>query len=126
NAITHFDQRALDRAGHAVEELELETAAVDADLFRERLCMRDAADIVRTERRGHDRFVFEQDARERFEVYVALRLLQIERTIPAILTGLNFFVIPIRAFDDPEVETRTQSATPLDHLVQVSYDIAQV
>ena len=90
DAITHFDQRALDRAGHSVEQLKLETAAVDAEFFGERLRVRDAADVVRTERRGDDRFVLEQDARERFEIRVALGLLQIHRNVPAVLAGFNF------------------------------------
>ena len=59
NAITHFDQRALDRPGHAIQELKLETAAIDSEFVRERLRVRDAANIVRPERSGNDRFVFQ-------------------------------------------------------------------
>ena len=51
DAITHLDQRALDRTGHAVEQLKFETAAVDAELVRQRLRVSDAADVVRAERR---------------------------------------------------------------------------
>src|SRR5437660_10748026 len=53
NAITHFDQRALNRASHALEELELATASNDTERFRGRRRMCDAADIVSTELCGH-------------------------------------------------------------------------
>src|SRR5207244_1860996 len=33
NAITHFDQRAFHRPGHAVEQLKFETAAIDPELI---------------------------------------------------------------------------------------------
>ena len=46
DAITHLDQRALDRAGHSVEQLEFETAAIDSEFFRQCLRVRDAADVV--------------------------------------------------------------------------------
>src|SRR5262249_993481 len=54
DAITHLDERTLDRAGHAIKQLELEPTSVDAELFRERLRVRDAPDIVRTERGAHE------------------------------------------------------------------------
>ena len=88
--------------------------------------MRDAADIVGTERGGDDRLVFEQDSRKGLEVYVALRLLKINRTIPAVLPGFNLFVIPIRAFDEPDGETRPARATPLDQIAQIGFGIAQI
>ena len=36
DAITHLDQRALDRAGHSVKQLEFEAALVDAELLARR------------------------------------------------------------------------------------------
>src|SRR5438477_10108554 len=41
NALTHFDQRALDRRGHAIQELKLETAASDSEFVRLRLRVRE-------------------------------------------------------------------------------------
>src|SRR5207253_4381047 len=62
----------------------------------------------------------------RLEVYVALRLLQINRRIPAILPGFDFFVVPVRAFDEPDGETGPARATPLDQIAQILFRIAQV
>src|SRR2546421_1174198 len=88
--IAHLDECALDRPGHSGEQLKLETAAIDPELFRQRLRMRDAADIVGAERGSHDRFVLEQNAAEPFEIGIALGFLQPYRNDPAVLGGLNF------------------------------------
>ena len=76
HAITHLDERALDRAGHSVEQLKLETAlsmpscsaqACACAMLRT-LCEPKAAVTID--------FVLEQNARAGFEIRVALRLLQ--------------------------------------------------
>ena len=54
DAITHLDQRALDRAGHSVEQLKLEAALIDSELFGVGLRVRDAANVMRTESGGDD------------------------------------------------------------------------
>ncbi len=46
DAIPHLHQRALDGAGHAVKQLELEPAGINAELIRDRLRVRDAADVM--------------------------------------------------------------------------------
>ena len=97
HAITHLDQRALDRTSHPVKQLEFETTAIDAELLRHRLRVGDAADVMRAERGGHDRLVLEKNSRERFEIGVALRFLQKDRNRPAVLASPDFFVIPIGA-----------------------------
>src|SRR2546421_11310040 len=62
--ITHLDERAFHRTGHAVKQLKLETAAVDPKLIGQRLSVRNAANIVRSERGGNDRFVLEHNPGE--------------------------------------------------------------
>jgi hypothetical protein len=49
HAITHLDERALDRTGHSVEQLKLEAALVDSELLGVGLRVRDAANVMRTE-----------------------------------------------------------------------------
>ena len=61
---------------------------------------------------GHGRFVLEQNPRERFKIRVALRFLQKDRNRPAVLAALDFFVIPVGAFDQTNGETRAALATP--------------
>ena len=102
---------ALDRAGHAIQQLKFETAAIDPEFVRDRLRVRDAADIVRPEGAGNDRFIFQQHTREGFEIHVALRLLKIDRTIPSVLLRFNCFVIPVRALHQPHPDG---GAAPLD------------
>ena len=79
--MTHLYQRPLDRAGHPVEQLKLKATAIYPKLVRERLCMRDAADVVRSEGSGNDGFIFEKHARERLEIRVALGLLKKDRSM---------------------------------------------
>src|SRR5256714_2622887 len=126
NAITHFDQRALDRAGHAIQQLKFETAAIDPEFVRDRLRVRDAADIVRPEGGGNDRFIFQQHTREGFEIHVALRLLKIDRTIPSVLLRFNCFVIPVRALHQPHRETRAPCTTPFDQIAEIGFGVAQI
>src|SRR6266540_3993798 len=104
DAITHFHECALDRPGHSVEQLKLKAAAIDPQLVRERLCVCDTANVVRSEGSGNDGFIFEKHARERLEIRVALGLLKINRTIPAILPRFRRFVIPVCAFHQPDCE----------------------
>src|SRR5205085_11794677 len=104
NAITHFDERAFDRTGHAVEQLELETAAIDSELIGQRLRVRDAANIVRAERGGNDRLVLEHDPCEHFKIQIAFGLLKEDRTSPTVLPRFCFYEIPRRAFDQTNCE----------------------
>ena len=88
--------------------------------------VRDAADVVRTEGRGDDRFVIEQDARAGFEIGVALRFLQEDRATPAVLRGVDFFVIPVGAFHEADGETRPALPAPIDQVAQVALGVAQI
>ena len=106
--------------------MKLETAAIDTELIRNRLRVRDAAHIMRTERTSNDRFIFEQQPRERFEIRVALWLLRINRTTPAVLSRFYCFVVPICAFYQPHRETRPACATPLDQIAQIDFGVSQV
>ena len=54
HAITQLDERTLDRTGHSIKQLKLETTAIDPEFVRKRLCVRDAANVVRPERGGND------------------------------------------------------------------------
>ena len=126
HAITHLDQRALDRTGHAVKQLKFEAAAIDAELFRHGLRVGDAADVVGAERGGHGRFVLKKNFGEGFEIGVALRFLQKNRNRPAVLASFDFFVIPIRAFDQTHGEARAAFATPPDQVAQIAAGITQI
>src|SRR5207253_9385801 len=99
NAVTHLDERAFHRTGHAVEQLKFETAAVDSELIGQRLCVRDAANVVRPKRGGADRFVLEQNSGDQVEIKVALRFLEKHRAVPSVLPRLYFCEIAIIAVD---------------------------
>src|SRR5207248_6189019 len=111
----------FDRPSHAIEQLKLETARVDPELVRKRLRMRDAANVVRAEGSGNDRFVFQKQPGERFKIRVALRLLKINRTIPAVLERFRSFVVPVCALDQTNCEARASFATPLDQVAQIRF-----
>src|SRR5258707_3854224 len=119
DAITQFHKSSVDWPRHYVEQLNVKAAPIDPEFVRERLCMRDAANVVRPKRSGNDGFIFEEHARERLEIRVALGLLKINRTIPAVLARFRCFVIPVRAFDQPDCEPRAASAAPLDQVAQI-------
>src|SRR5439155_18290494 len=55
-----------------------------------------------------------------------LRFLQPYRNDPAVLGGLNFFVIPIRAFDQTNGETRPARSSPRNQINQILFRVAQV
>src|SRR5262249_33070457 len=105
---------------------EFETALVDAELFRERLRVRDAANVVRAERRGHDRFVLEQNAGDHLEIQIALRFLQENGAGPAVLTRFYFFEVPIRSFNEPNGKPRPAFASPFKQVSQIILRITQV
>ncbi len=126
HAKAHLDKGALDRAGHAVEELEFVAALVDAHLVGQRLRVRDAAHIMRPEGRGDDVFVLEEDAGAGLEVGVALGLLQPDGAAPAVLRGFNLFVVPIGAFDEANGEAGAAFPRPLDQVTQVALGVAQI
>src|SRR4029450_6865659 len=46
NAITHLDQRALDRPSHSIKQLKLEAVAIDTEVVRKRLGVRDTANAM--------------------------------------------------------------------------------
>src|SRR5436309_7149145 len=83
-------------------------------------------EVVRTKRGSHDRFVLEQNAAEPFEMRIALGLLQPYRNDPAVLGGLNFFVIPIRAFDQTNRKTRPSLSSPRDQIMQINFGVTQI
>jgi hypothetical protein len=116
HAITHLDQGALDRARHSIKQLKFEPALIDAELMRVGLRVRNAADVVRTEGRGDDRFVVEEQARANFKVRVALRFLEEDRTAPAILRPFDLFVVPVGAFNQPNSEARSAHPAPVDQI----------
>ncbi len=126
HAITHLDQRALDRAGHSVKQLKLEAALVDSELLRVSLRVRDAANVVRPESGRDDGFVVEQDAGALFETGVALRLLQKDGAAPAVLRRFDLFVIPVGALDQADGEARAARAAPIEQLTQIALGVAQV
>src|SRR5205807_257943 len=126
DAITHFDEGALNWASHSIEKLKFEAAGIDSEFVRERLCMRDAPNVVRSKRGGNNRFVFKQDSCERLEIDVAFGLLKINRTIPAILARFYCFVIPIRSLHQPHGETRAAFAAPIDQIAQIGFRISQI
>ena len=123
DAISHLNERPLDWSGHSIEELKLEPAAVDSELVREGLRVRDSAHIVRSERGGDNRFVFEEQSGEGLEICIALGLLRIDRTIPAVLARFYRFVIPVGAFDQSHRETRAARSTPFDQIAQISFRV---
>ena len=106
--------------------MKFETATINLELFRHGLRVSDAADIVGTERRGHNRLVLEQDAGESFEIGVALWLLQPDRNDPAVLRRFYFFVVPIGAFDEPNGEPCSARPSPCNQITQISFGVAQV
>ena len=63
---------------------------------------------------------------EGFEIRVALRLLQPDRTMPAVLRGFDLLVVPIRTFDETDSETRPALARPIDQVPQVALGVTQV
>ncbi len=81
---------------------------------------------MRTEGRGDDVFVLQEDTRAGFEIGVALRLLLPHGHAPAVLCGLDPLVIPIGPFDQAHGETRAAPAAPLDQVAQVALGVAQV
>src|SRR4029434_10846604 len=52
DTITHFDEGPFDWPAHAVEQLKLETASIDTEFIRKGLGVRNAAHIMRAERRN--------------------------------------------------------------------------
>src|SRR5207249_4544239 len=61
-----------------------------------------------------------------FEIGIALRFLQPYRNDPAVLGGLNFFVIPIRAFDQTNSKTCPALASPRNQIMQIVFGVAQI
>src|SRR4029077_13402287 len=111
---------------HAVEQLKLEAAGIEPELIRERLCVRDAANVVRSEGSGDDRFVLQKQSREVLEIRVALGLLRINGALPAILERFRSFVIPICPFDQPDSEPRAADAAPFNQVAQITFGISQI
>src|SRR5205823_11765969 len=86
----------------------------------------DAADVVRTERGGDDRFIFQQDPRQQLKVEIALRFLEKDRASPSVLARFYFFKIPVRAFDQTNGESCAASAAPIEQIAQVVFCISQI
>jgi len=86
DAIPHLDQRALDRSGHAVKQLEFEAAAINTELIRDRLRVGNTADVMRAERGRNDRLIFKKHARKLFKIRVALGFLKKDGRIRSVLT----------------------------------------
>ncbi len=124
--VTHLDERAFNRAGHAVKELELEPAFLEAELGRESLGVGNGTDVVGTEGGGDDLLVLEQHAGAGLEAGVAFRFLQEDRAGPAVLSGPDLLVIPVGPLDEANGETRAALAAPGDQVAQVALGVAQV
>src|ERR1043166_7763391 len=126
NAIAQVDKRTLDRAGHAVEQLELTPARRDLQLVRDGLRGGDAAHVVRAECRRNDRMIFQQDAAELFEIGVALGFLLEDGNGPAVARRAQRFVIPVSAFNQAHAEARPARATPLEKIDKIFLGLTQI
>src|SRR5262252_7042253 len=70
--------------------------------------------------------MLKQNAREGFEIEIALRFLEENRTTPAVLARFYFFEIPISAFDQSNREPRSAFSSPIEQVAQIVFRVAQI
>ena len=112
HAMTHLHERGFDRAGHAVEHLDLVPGRPDAQAFRARDRVGHAADVVRAKGGVNGRERLQHPPREALVVGVRLVLVQVHGDRPVALAGDHGFVVPISAFDQADRSTAGRAPRP--------------
>ena len=74
----------------------------------------------------HGSFVFEDQPSGGFEVGVGLSLVGEDGQGPAVLAGVDYFLIPIRAFDEANSEGLSSLKAPVEQFAQILECVVQV
>ena len=132
HAKVHLGAGGLQLVAHAVEHLQLERRAGQAEALDLGERRRDRPGVVRAERELHaalaaaPRRRLEEDAAHPLEARVAVALAAPDRHRPAHLLGVDRLVVPVRALDEAHRHRTAASRRPLGDVPRVVVARAQV
>ena len=104
---------------HAVQHLDFHRPVGHVQFFRPRKSMRQAAKIVTGQRRPQPLMILHQDPAQSLVTVIRLPFAAIDGNRPAAVLGHDVFIVPVRAFDEPDPDRSASLFGPLEHPVQI-------